>query len=122
MTKLLKAISIFLFLFSFHLNAQTFSGNLTWFNPYSTPLNVCPLNYGSLCQTYSGQTCTLFTMNYHPSWFSACLTEGPFYACLNLPTFPQTSVQSSCYLKGSPCTCSFGLANGYYVYAPGFVL
>lgn len=89
-------------------------------NPYYAPApypGMCPYEQSSVCHTYSGQTCTLFAVNNQTSWFSTCLYNGPFYACLNLPSVPL--VQNVCYPKTSPCTCFFGQLNGFYMYEPG---
>ena len=93
--------------------------------PYPAPAPqypVCPYNQSSVCYTYNGNACSMFVPNYQNNWFSACLSQGYFHACLNLPAFPLPWAQNACYFRGTPCVCSFGLYNGYYVYEPGQVL
>ena len=84
---------------------------------------ICnPYTHSSVCHTYSGNTCTLFVRNYHQTWFSACMRDNFIHFCVQLPTFPVPVVQNVCYLKGTPCTCVLGLANGYNLYEPGMIL
>lgn len=96
--------------------------------PYSYPVPsasvypLCAYGHSSTCYTNYGRSCQLFAGNYHASWFSSCLGSGIFHACLNLPALPVPIVQNTCYLRGTPCVCAFGLYNGYYIYEPGFVL
>ena len=114
MIKILKTTAfVFLFAFSLAVSAH---------NSYPAPNQaLCPYNHGSVCVTYTGNVCRLFIPNYQNNWFSACLYQNFFHACLNSPYFPSPWIQNACYPKGAPCTCSFGAYNGYYFYEPGQV-
>ena len=122
MTKsLIKITVIFLlFIFGFSLLAHS---PAPYYNPYYTPIpqQVCPYNQSSICYTYTGKTCSMFVSNYQPNWFSACLTQNFFHACLNAPLFPYSWTQNACFIRGTPCVCAFGSYNNYYIYEPGQV-
>ena len=84
------------------------------------PINTC----SSACQTFSGSICPL--VNYNLQSFSACLTDGPLYFCLNSNSnlFNPNPV---CLLKRSPCVCAYPNVDYfhgtiYYVYENGFTL
>lgn len=127
MFNLFKKIRLLIFISSLFgisaINFPAYSQHFQWIMPpisYPAPA-LCPYTHSSTCSTYSGG-CSLFVTNPHPTWFSTCLEVGFFYTCVNLQTFPVPFVQNACYLKGTPCTCSFGFINGFYTYEHGIVL
>ena len=114
MSAFLKKISCFVFLFILSFSADSHE-------PTSHP-TICPYGHSSICQTYSGNFCSLFVPYYQQTWFSSCLTNGFLHFCLNVPSLPVPIVQNICYLRGTPCICTFGFVNGSYIYDPGIIL
>ena len=88
--------------------------------PYPTQGICNPYTHGSICFTQSGN-CALFVVAPQPTWFSGCMGTGFAQFCVNIPTFPAPFVQNACYQKSTPCTCSYGFINGYYIYEYGNV-
>ncbi|MCZ0932785.1 MAG: hypothetical protein OXJ52_06515 [Oligoflexia bacterium] len=119
LTKATALIALFIFSFSVFAYYPLYPSA-----PYPpvSQYAVCPYNQSSICYTYTGNVCSMFVPNYQNQWFSACLNQNFFHACLSLPSFPSPWVQNTCYFRGTPCVCAYGAYNGYYVYEPGQVL
>ena len=89
--------------------------------PPSQANQVCSWGYGSVCLTFSGRSCPTYAVNHTMQWSPSCIVIGPFYACMNVQTFPKQTIQRACYPRGVQCSCNVQVINGYYSYEQGII-